>query len=417
MESSGRDSPHERASVDWRVYPLIFMDRWWLLIGLPLLLVIAALITYFVSPKEYESRAMVAITGVQYAFQFNPLEDQPIQIEDSPYRAYQELATADELLQAILMEVGGSLPAEQRNLASLKRMLAAEAASDPSIIEFTVTSRSAALAAEIANTWAKHFTDYVNEIYQGASLDITFFSGQAEDAHAKLDEAEDNLINFQARNLQGVLEAQLRAKTSLYEDYLARRAALVIVKDNIQSLRGELEAIDPETPGMAGEHLIAILLQVEAIGTELGAPIQIQFTPPDSDSGITVLDQIHSLDRLETIVDDQLAQMEIDLEKIPPEILELQQGIQKAESEGQRLNSEIDLARESYTSISRKLDETRILAQSGERTVKLASEAVIPGTPSSPDLSQLLSLALSIGLVASVSLILVLEYLRPRQLM
>jgi uncharacterized protein involved in exopolysaccharide biosynthesis len=411
---SGRPDAYDEDETDLREYLRVLLAHWRLVAATTILAALAALAVSLIVQPPYEATALVAITGARYEFQFNPsVEGNAIPVGIPPYKAMLALATADDLLQSVFTEIEAELPTDVVNLDDFREMLEAKASGDPSVLGLTASAETPILASEIASTWANRFVAYVNDIYQRNAEDLTFFAAQAEEARGRLEETEQDLIEFQARNEAAVLQARLDSRMSLLSSYLATQNSLTIINRNVRALRSQLEALPPGSASGLGDDLAALGLQILALNAGSGTPVQIQLAEGASLSNRTAGEQAGYLADLQQTIGEQLVELTTAMDPLPGEILALQGQIQELDTEGSRLETARDLARDSYLSVSRKLEETRILSQSTEGDARLASLAATPVRPPSQRKLLKTGLAGAVGLMLGVFAVFLMEYLKP----
>jgi hypothetical protein len=90
------------------------------------------------------------------------------------------------------------------------------------------------------------------------------------------------------------------------------------------------------------------------------------------------------------------------LEELQPQILSLQRQLQEIYTESDRLTRQRDLAKETYTALARKVEETRIAVQGAQSTARLGSRAAVPEKPASPRKLLNTAVAGALGLMLSV---------------
>jgi uncharacterized protein involved in exopolysaccharide biosynthesis len=90
------------------------------------------------------------------------------------------------------------------------------------------------------------------------------------------------------------------------------------------------------------------------------------------------------LDALIGTLQDKQAEIQQQAAALQPDILALQKELQIARTDLDRLTRDRDVARDTYLTLTRKLDETRVAAQDTSSGVQLASEASLPVEPVSP---------------------------------
>jgi uncharacterized protein involved in exopolysaccharide biosynthesis len=355
---------------------------------------------------------LVAITRAQFTYQFNPLEDATIAAETSPYKAVLELATASDLLLRTLERAESLSETQMPGLVDFKERLNAQAAGDPSLIRLTVSAKTPDRAKMLANVWAEEYSRYVNEIYQGTTLDIRFFEDQLGRARQELETSEDELIEFEGRNESAVLSSQLDVATRQYQTLLDTKNRALIIRRIVVTLIDQLEHSGADTSLGVGEDFATILLQVQAFEIAPDNPHQVQLGGGGMTSEVSIEDHLESLRRLEATLSTRLDSLDAEIEPLPAMIMDLQERISIYNAESNRLNQEATLDREAYSSISRKLAETEILAESDERVVRVAGRATIPQRPSGPSLIRVAFLAVGGGGTIGLIVAFVLEYLQ-----
>jgi uncharacterized protein involved in exopolysaccharide biosynthesis len=386
----------------------LWNKRYWL-IGLCLLGVILGLaVSYLVAPT-YEATALVASTLPRERIEF----DSRIQtIADSqPLQAYPELALSDTVLVELLnhISVGPSL-----TLTQLRKMVDASVGSDPSIIKLTVEYTDPGIAADIANTWAELFVTWANEIYgyQGDEQ-LVFFEARLSEAAGQLEAAEQALINFQTDNRFTILENELLAAQQTQADYLAKKRQTELILQDVESLLPQAQDGNVANP-VAVERLASILLQVRALGGVSApdvTPLQIQLNvdgQPEADG----VGNSETIIQLRDMLLAQSSQIEERLISLEPQILALQQEKYEIEVVNNRLNRDLEVAEETYTTLARTVDEKRITSEDTTSGVKLASRTAVPERPSSPNVILNAIVAGMAGIFLSALVIILMQWWR-----
>jgi len=87
---------------------------------------------------------------------------------------------------------------------------------------------------------------------------------------------------------------------------------------------------------------------------------------------------------------------------LEPQILALQQQLQESQAEEDRLTRARDVARETYLTLARKVEEVRIAAEDTSGEVRLASHAAVPRKPVGPRKMLNTAVAGALGLMLGV---------------
>jgi uncharacterized protein involved in exopolysaccharide biosynthesis len=284
----------------------------------------------------------------------------------------------------------------------LREQLKAGAGADPSLVRLSVTSDQPQQAQTIANTWASLYVTYTNDLYQQRSSSATFFEAQAAEANNRLAAAEQVLVDYQARNPLNLVTAQLDSKQAQLADYLTAAQTITLVIQDARSLQQQLAQQDGNSPSSLSDQLSALYMQVDALNSKADVPIQLQISGEGSLSNRTVAEQTALLGTLIKVLQDKSIEMQRQIKALAPDILALQKEQQAAQVEFDRLTRERDVAKDTYLTLTRKVNETDLAAQDSGGGVQLASQASLPTEPVSG--RKLLSVILGgmLGLIIGV---------------
>lgn len=370
--------------IDLRAYVLVLLKYWKWIVGIVVAAAIVALLVSFLLPPTYEATALVVITKPRYVMRFDP-RIEPLNNIQPIYKAYPELATSDEVLHELLARLNPR-PEKLETLQDLRGIVGAKSGADPSVIRLTVRHRDPEAAAHIVNLWAEIFVRRANEIYgTEARSQLQFYQQQLERARAELNSAEKALVEFQARNRGSVLQNQLDSYRQMQADYLAAQRQILYIVQDIRGLREQLSRQPADRPATLADQLTALFLQIKAFNAQASAPIQLQVDSVAALSEKSLPEQIAFLDDLVRVLEAKSAEIETRLAELEPQILALQAELQEIRTEEDRLTRARDVARETYMTLARKVEEARIAAEdvsTGE--IRLASQAAVPEKPVGP---------------------------------
>jgi len=385
--------------IDLRAYVLVLLKYWKWILGTTVAAAVVALVVSFLLPPTYEATALVIIRQPQYMMQFDPrfetLTQQPA------YKAYPDLARGDEVLEALFVRLNPR-PAEIETLRDLQERVEAKAGTDPSVVRLTVRARDPQEAARIANLWAELFVAHANRVYGASDEELQQLEGQLAQAQAELEAAEQALIEFQARNQASILDARLDSLKSDQAHYLADQRAITYILQDIQALREQLARQPDERPASLADDLTTLFLQIKAFNAQASAPIQLQVNSAESLSNKSIGETMALLDDMAGALEAKSAEIGQRLEELQPQILSLQRQLQEIYTESDRLTRQQDLAKETYTALARKVEETRIAVQGAQSTARLGSRAAVPEKPASPRKLLNTAVAGALGLMLSV---------------
>lgn len=400
--------------IDLREYIEVLIRHWKWIAALAILAAATALVVSFLLPPTYEASALVVITKPRYVMRFDERFETVNDVQQ-PYKAYPALAVSDDLLLQTMAALNPPLPEEDQDLTSFRDKLAAVSGSDPSVVELRAKHQDAAMAAYIANTWAGVFIGRVNELYNVSAQDARFFEDQLADADTVLTKAEQALIEFQSRNQTNVLNAQVSAHRQQLSNYLASKNTIKLVIQDAIDLKERLRLREGEAPASLADDLASLYLEIDALSSKGAIPLQLQVSPASSLSNRTADEQIAFLDGLATSLQEKLSALDAEIAQLEPEILRLQGEIQASNTEADRLTRARDVARDTYTTLARKVDEARITAQDESGEVRLASYAAVPTKPVSPRKKLNTAVAGALGLFVGVFGAFAVEYWRQER--
>jgi succinoglycan biosynthesis transport protein ExoP len=387
--------------IDLRAYVLVLLKYWKWILETTVAAAVVALVVSFLLPPTYEATALVAIKAPQYVMQFDPRFEVPSQLPQPAYKAYPDLAEGDEVLEALFARLNPR-PAEIETLRDLQERVEAKAGTDPSVVRLTVRARDPQEAARIANLWAELFVAHANRVYGASDEELQQLEGQLAQAQAELEAAEQALIEFQARNQASILDARLDSLKSDQAHYLADQRAITYILQDIQALREQLARQPDERPASLADDLTTLFLQIKAFNAQASAPIQLQVNSAEPLSNKSIGETMALLDDMAGALEAKSAEIGQRLEELQPQILSLQRQLQEIYTESDRLTRQRDLAKETYTALARKVEETRIAVQGAQSTARLGSRAAVPEKPASPRKLLNTAVAGALGLMLSV---------------
>ena len=368
--------------IDLRPYIEALISKWYWIVGAAIVAGVVAFIVSSTLPPSYEATALVAITRPTEIVEF----DTRIRSvdENQPLKAYPEIAMSDELMLALLPEVTEMNP-EIQSVEVVRGMLEASAGADPSILHLTVTNGDPEETSKIANLWAELFVAKANQIYGNTGGEqLAFFQSQLDDAEVELTVAEEALIEFQAHNQSLILENQLEVLQQTQSSQLNKHQQIESILQDIQGLLAQ-----SEVGSDYDVQLATVLLQVRAFGggqsqrgeeTTAVVPWQIQVDTTQT-SDMSPFEQSAMLKGLQSVLSAQVEAVEATVSDLEPQILEVQQLKQAAETENGRLFRNYRLAEDTYTAVASKVEEERITSQDVNSGVKLVGRTAVPDEP------------------------------------
>jgi capsular polysaccharide biosynthesis protein len=330
------------------------------------------------------------------------------------YKAYPLLATSDEIVSALIVDLEDKLVAGEWTVQQLRKMLEAKSNGDPSLIRLSVRNDDPERAAAIANQWAERFVLSANELYAQSSDDLTFFDAQQTEAEEELAQAEQDLVDFQALNRAAILDTQLISAREALTTTLKAAHSLEMTLEDARALQKHLRTRESTAAASPSDELAALLIEITALN-QGSSKIQLQLSTEQNLGDKTVGDQITFLDSLIPVLEERLVLLQEQAQALEPEILDLQKAFQEVQAEESRLQIAQKLANDTFVSLSRKATEAGIAAQDTTGDVRLASRATPSRDPVSPRKTLNTLIAGALGLVVGIVVVLAIEYWRKGQ--
>jgi len=263
-------------------------------------------------------------------------------------------------------------------------MVAATSEGDPSLLVLTVKSRSPEDAAGIANVWADTLVVRGSALYGQGEGDVVFFEAQVQEAQAALEQAESALVDLQVRNQMSILGAKLDSLRQAQADYLGQQRAIGYIIQDVEGLRAQLAEQTGEQSASLADSLTALLLQIKAFNAGSATPVQLQVDGNASLADKSPAEQRAFLEGLVATLRAKSAEIDGMLADLEPQILSSQRDLQAITVESDRLTRTRELARDTYMTLARKLEEARISAQEENGTLHVGSHAMVPELPVGP---------------------------------
>lgn len=394
--------------IDLKKYIRFLLSKWyWLLI--PTVVVSVAVVLFLsLSNPTYEASAMVIVTRARNIANFDSRFETVTNIIPA-YKAFLDLATGDELWVPLLNEWQASHPEKEWFLQDLQKLGKAAAGSDQSVIMLTIRWKDPEEAARLANEWAAAFVRLANEIYGGQSKDqLLFFQQQLNDSRADLEKKSITLEEFYSKNSPDLLNEEIIALLDEQKEYLARQRSIPARIMDAEAIIQQLEERPVNVTSLA-DPITFLMLQTKLYTTTGGStPFLLQVDPSAINSG-SRSDQITMLKIWIKAMNDQSMIVANYLEALAPKIMEKQTRLQKMLDEKNRLVREQEVAEETFITMARKVDESRILTMDDTGDIKLASYAVTPERPTPRNTLQYTAAA-GAGIFILVGIVLTLLY-------
>ena len=409
--------------IDLREYIEVLLKYWKWIVGAALLAAITAFIVTSILPRVYEAQSDILILKSKTEISFEPKYQTQID-ELSSQSGYQKtlvnLATSSDVAASVLDQAKDILPPEGQNIESLLKKVEVDNTGD--VISIKVSDLNPQTAADLANLWARIYTQYVNTLFGGKSVSLLGeIQQQAQDVAQVYETAQTNLEQFSGDNqitfLQREINAQKKQAQELRDSAnLEQEAALKMLADEYQQLnqiekwlqdaqtmRDQFSKPTSSASALAGNALALMTLRSKALAASANLALQLQLNLNDlSGQSISVEDVDSLIEVLKTrqeqlrqsiakhsaaltqdakntgLNGDELAKAIADLDA---ETLLLEEQLEAQKAKQRELGQTRDLAWENLTTIKRKLAETELTSQITDSQVRIAASAVAPEKP------------------------------------
>lgn len=480
---------------DLRIYIKTLIKNWWLIVTMMILATLPVILfsVFLISPV-YEATAYVLITQTRSQINFDPrfvtldadntASNYYASLNEGGRRA--ALATlvrngtiAEQVAEQIKEDLA---PEEQDPVVLMERVSGSleggggASGSSGSLIRITATHPDAATATLIANTWAKAYVEYINELYSGQTESYVSVQQQAETAQGTYEQTQESLASFMAENQIGDLARQITDTLKLVDELQANKQAVFSewaeaerttirehydesrklnqLLEDTKALQHQIQA--SEDPATATNELALMLLKAQVFASSKDLPSNIEFqvtlTKEEKDN---TRQQLSDLEALIAVIEDRLQETEVAIVEQSATLLSSEswdalsgpsaagshgsvtdyteitqsfdQALDELQAEAEQLNAQLareqgqeqeltrarDLAWETYSTLQLKTAERGIAAEMTNTEVRLAAPAVEPIYPAGSGMIKSVFMAALVGMMLGVGLVMFMQYLYP----
>lgn len=196
------------------------------------------LYTNITKPPVYETSADVIIARVTNdislvdSFRTTSEEATLSESNNARRQALVFLVNSGAVAEKVAIELADILTKAERQPVVLLGMVSAQVplAADgrvSSLIRINVQADSPEKAQAIANSWARHYVNHINSVYNQVPVETyTSVEQQKEQAYAEYQKAQDAFVAFAQDNQLEALQNQIEQKSQLRANYLNAQTAL-----------------------------------------------------------------------------------------------------------------------------------------------------------------------------------------------
>lgn len=379
--------------IDLHAYLGALRRRWWLLLGGMLAALAITFAFGAVQQKHYQAVATLIATSPRYQWRFDAGILPYIDNRRDYQREFLVIGRSNRIanLAAEQLQASGALPA-----ATPDSLLAAVTlrTGDGASIQILATASTPEEAAAIANAWADSFVEVARDV-TGVGAELQNYQSELALAGQRMEQAEQEL-------------AQVRSETGLFinsdsseeqETANARSRQLALVNQRLAEYQTDLDALrllSAEAAQVSDSDQLANLPWELLAGPVLAARGAV--TP---DLARSLLDQPDELLAALQAEDQALAGA---VESLTAESNAVQTRLAADWQLYGVAQRQYNLARETYNTLSRKVDEASIQGRIDPSQLNIVSEALAPTVPMQTRRMAQLALAAVLGLLAGALL-------------
>lgn len=360
---------------------------------------ISGVLSFFVMPPVYEGKVILMASGINKEKVTQQVEGvegfldtlSQYQYSHVSVETYKEQINNPQILEQTIADLG--LDKMDITRRDLKEMITLGTIKDTNLITITVRYSDKKLAADIANTIARKFTDFVSvKAKEQASKSSIYIKQQMDVEKENLDHVllEYKTYLSQPRGLSE-LQKELDSKLELITQYKTD-----LMNSNIeeQKIRASLAAAERQLKNTPQKILVKRSLLDEPYMSEL-------VEEKDNNKSFGVVVEAEELNSSYASIKDITSSLNVELAKIvaqknnlqkeisvlQKELEVLQADLAERQHEDMIIQEKVKFSQETYNAFLEKYEETRIASSSaiGDSTIIMVSQAVEPLQPVAPN--------------------------------
>ncbi len=404
----------------------IILNGKWIIVTVTILAVLTSgIFSFFVIAPTYEAHSTLMVSplvqknlpaGKDSAY--DTLLSYLSQYPQMSLETYRVQVTNPHILNQVRKEL--SLKGVDYSLSSLRNKINVDAIKDTNLIKIVVKEQDPEIAAQIANTLAPKYVDYLSKTLQeqmGKSAD--FLKTQLEIEQENLNATTELLKDFMAKpqsvqELQKDIDAKLELmtmfKTKLIELDVEEKSTYASLETARKKLAEEPMFLDLEKsiiddPIMAG-------VASEKTGS-MSNTTNLSVKSQEINENYTLLNQrVNSLEVSLAGLRSQKSSLTSNIQKIQKGLENLQATLAKEQTEYNRLQQQHSIAQDTYNTFLKKYQEARITTSSkiGDANIMVVSPAIVPERPIAPRKSLNVAISLVLGLMVGVFIAFFMDY-------
>lgn len=377
--------------------------------------IVSGIFSFFIIEPTYESEAKLLVADLKIP---KPQENGIESIIDSAsnyptfnLESYKAQMKNPEILAEVIKEL--ELDPEKYNIGSLANAITLENTKDTNIIKIKVKDKDPQKAADIANSLAKNFSDFISQLTEKqADKSLEYVEKQLAIEEKSLNEA---LIEYKKflQQPQGVEEmeserdSKIGSLTKYKENLMQIDIDIATYKANLQAAEKQLENTDKfitTTKSITDDPLLSnYVQQKEGKNVEDISSIDMQ-SQEINPLYISLQNNISETELLLVQAQSVKTNLHNKINQIQKELENLQVNLAEKRHNLELLTRKVDTARAKYNALTDKSEEIRLAQSSkiGDSAIVVSSYAYPKEVPVAPRKALNLAIAMVLGVMLGV---------------
>jgi len=371
----------------------------------------SAIMSYYVIDPVYEARSMLLVTmpaanqqqsvSLQNQDNLESVINTMSRLPLMSMNTYVSQLTSDTMYQRVVDRL--ELDEQGYTAKNLAGMVKAEVAKDSNIIELKVQHTDPRLAADVTNALGEVYLEYLSERNQQQMTRSTdFLQEQKTENDKKLNElleeyrvfnSDVQSVEYLQKQFASVTDDLNKYQTSVDMAYTEARQLEAGVASLNAKLAGTPETVTVNKANQDGTGVFA---------SEEMNPIYVALSEKLNEKEAELAEKTASLEAMKATT-----------ERLRSELESLQVTLSTKQIKQQQMQNEITRLEGTQNMLAEKITQTRIARSidMGETSINIASPALVPANPVKPNKQLNIAVALLLGLMVSVGLAFVLEFM------
>lgn len=388
---------------------------------------ISSVLSFFVLPPVYEGKVILMASGInkqQTVSEAKGVEAfldtlSQYQYSQVSVETYKEQINNPQILEQTIADL--NLGARNITRRELKEMITLSTIKDTNLITITIEYSDKKLAADIANTIARKFTDFVSaKAKEQASKSSVYIKQQMDVEKENLDHvlleyktylSQPRGLNELQKELDSKLELITQYKTELMNSNIEEQKIRASLSTAEQQLRNTPQKITVKRSLMDEPYFSQAASDSTGKGLKenFGMTVEAEVLNDSYTNVKTTTDGL-KVELAKIVAQKNNLQKEINV--LQKELETLQADLAERQHEDMIIQEKVKFSQETYNAFLEKYEETRIASSSaiGDSTIIMVSPAVEPLKPIAPNKKLNIAIAGVLGIMLGVFIAFFREY-------